>query len=70
MPSYELAREAARVHPRVTAAASLEEAVEMSYLLADREDVIVAFGSLSFLGRVMELVKEREKNRERRRTKL
>lgn len=70
MSSYELAREAARVHPRVTAAASLEEAVEMSYLLADREDVIVAFGSLSFLGRVMELVKEREKNRERRRTKL
>lgn len=56
LPAYELAREVAKVHPRVTAADSLEEAVEMSLLLAGKEDVVVAFGSLSFLGRLMEIV--------------
>ncbi len=66
MSSYELAREVARVHPRVTAVDSLEEAVELSYLLAGREDVILAFGSLSYLGRLMEIMEEREKKRKRR----
>lgn len=56
LPAYLLAQEAAKVHPNVTAADSLEEAVEMSYLLAGKEDVIVAFGSLSFLGRLMKIV--------------
>lgn len=60
LPAYELAQEVAKVHPQVTAADSLEEAVEMSYLLAGKEDVIVAFGSLSFLGRLMEIVAERQ----------
>ena len=55
MPAYELAREIAKVHPKVTAADSLEEAVEMSLLLAGSEDVIIAFGSLSYLGRLMEI---------------
>lgn len=59
LSAYELAKEAARVHPRVTAADSLEEAVEMSALLAGKEDVIIAFGSLSFLGRLMEIVEKR-----------
>ncbi len=57
MSAYELAGEIARVHSRVTAADSLEEAVEMSLLLADKEDVIIAFGSLSYLGRLTEIVK-------------
>ena len=56
LPAYLLAGEAAKVHTGVTAADSLEEAVEMSYLLAGKEDVIVAFGSLSFLGRLMKIV--------------
>ncbi len=59
MAAYDLALEIAKVHPQVTAVDSLEEAVEMSYLLADKEDVIVAFGSLSYLGRLMEIVKKR-----------
>ncbi len=59
MSSYELASEVAKVHPNVTAVDSLEEAVEMSYLLAGKEDVIIAFGSLSFLGRLMEIVEKR-----------
>lgn len=55
LPAYELAMEVAKVHPKVTAVDSLEEAVEMSLLLAGSEDVIIAFGSLSFLGRLMEI---------------
>lgn len=55
LPAYELALEAAKLHPKVTAVDSLEEAVEMSLLLAGSEDVIIAFGSLSFLGRLMEI---------------
>lgn len=61
MSSYELAREVAKVHPRVTAVDSLEEAVEISHLLADREDVILAFGSLSYLGGLMDIMEERNR---------
>ena len=56
MSAYELAQEIARVHPKVTAVDSLEEAVEMARLLAGPEDVIVAFGSLSYLGRLIRIV--------------
>ena len=58
MPAYELAAEAAKVHPDVTAADSLEEAVEMSLLLAGTDGVILAFGSLSYLGRLTEIVNQ------------
>lgn len=61
MHAYELARAVAKVHPNVTAVDSLEEAVEMSYLLAGREDVIIAFGSLSYLGKMEKIVKKYHK---------
>jgi dihydrofolate synthase/folylpolyglutamate synthase len=54
LPAYELAKEVAKVHPNVTAVDSVEEAVEMSLLLAGADDVIIAFGSLSYLGRMIE----------------
>lgn len=63
MGSYELAQEAAKVHSQVTAVDSLEEAVEISHLLAGKEDVILAFGSLSYMGKLMEIMEEREKKR-------
>ena len=56
LPALDLAQEVAKVHPSVTAAASLEEAVEMARLLADKDDVILAFGSLSYLGKLMDIV--------------
>ncbi|MCD7837141.1 MAG: bifunctional folylpolyglutamate synthase/dihydrofolate synthase [Lachnospiraceae bacterium] len=56
MTAFELAKEIAGLHPDVTAADSLEEAVEMSMLLAEPEDVIIAFGSLSYLGRLTQIV--------------
>ena len=56
LSGFELAQEAVRIHPGVTAVDSLEEAVEMSLLLADKKSVVIAFGSLSYLGRLMEVV--------------
>ncbi len=55
LPAYDLAAAIAKVHPSVTAVDSLEEAVEISGLLADKQTVIIAFGSLSFLGRLMDI---------------
>lgn len=59
MDSIELAEEVMKKNPHVTAAASIEEAVEMAYLFAAKEDVILSFGSLSFLGKVMDEVEKR-----------
>ena len=59
----ELAREVALVHSQVTAVDSLEEAVEMSTLLAGKDGVIIAFGSLSYLGKLMEIVEEKDTTR-------
>ncbi len=56
MSAYELAEEVAKVHSGVTAVDSLEEAVEMAELLTGPEDVILAFGSLSYLGRLISIV--------------
>lgn len=60
MSAYELATEVAKVHRDVTAVDSLEEAVEISYLLAGKEDVILAFGSLSFMGRLLDILEKRK----------
>lgn len=60
MPAYELAREIRKVNEHVTAADSLEEAVEMAYLLTPPEGVIVAFGSLSYLGKFEQVIRDRE----------
>ncbi len=58
LSSYELAQAVLKYHPDVTAADSLE-AGETAYLMAERDDVIVAFGSLAFLGRLMDIVASR-----------
>ena len=50
LPSLELAEEVAKVNPMVTVADSVEEAVELAFLLADKDAVIIAFGSLAYLG--------------------
>lgn len=69
LPALELAKEVAKVHPSVTAAGSLEEAVEMAQMLAGKEDVILAFGSLSYLGRLMDVVGYKPKDLSQRRRK-
>lgn len=56
LPAYELAGLIQEINPNVTAASSVEEALEMALLLTTKEDVIIAFGSLSYLGRLMRIV--------------
>ena len=60
LSAMELAQEISGRHSKVTVADSIEEAVELSYLLAGREDVIIAFGSLSYLGNCIHAVEHRK----------
>lgn len=62
LDAYELAKEVARYHSHVTALDSLEEAVELSLLMAgkDKDTVIIAYGSLSFLGELMKIVENKK----------
>ena len=61
--SYELACEVSRYHDNVTALDSVQEAVELGFLLADKDTVIIAFGSLSYLGELITFVENRDKIR-------
>ena len=60
--AYELAQALRQYHDSVTAADSVQEAVELAYLLAgqDKDCVIIAFGSLSYLGELMYVVEHRD----------
>ena len=62
LSALELAQTAREYHSAVTAADSVQEAVEIAYLLAgkDKDAVIVAFGSLSYLGELMDTVEHRD----------
>lgn len=59
LPAEDLARAVAVHNPHVQAAESLKDAVETAYRLAGEEDVILAFGSLSYLGELVRLVRTR-----------
>lgn len=60
--AYDLAQAVKEYHDSVTVADSVQEAVEIAYLLAglDRDTVIIAFGSLSYLGELMDVVEHRD----------
>ncbi len=62
MHAYDLAQAAAKYHDSVTVADSVQEAVEIAYLLAGKEKdaVIIAFGSLSYLGELMYVAAHRD----------
>lgn len=62
LSGYELAKEAELYHESVTVADSMQEAVEIAYLLAgeDKNTVIIAFGSLSILGGLIHIVEHRD----------
>ena len=59
LPALELAQEVSKVNSMVTVADSVEEAVELAYLLSDKDSVIISFGSLAYLGECVEAVKHR-----------
>lgn len=65
LSGHELAVTASEYHPKVTEAASLEEAVEMAYLLAEKDWAILAFGSLSYLGALGRIIRDRSGKHDR-----
>lgn len=62
LDAIDLAKVVLKYHPCVTAVDSVEEAVEAAYAVAEKNDVIIAFGSLSYLGRISQVVTNRKKN--------
>ena len=63
LPAQKLAEAIEKINPHVEAAESVEVAVEKAYGLAEDKDVILAFGSLSFIGIMTEAVEEEKKKR-------
>ncbi len=55
MSSVELAALVSRVNHRVTCCDSVEEAVEFACSMADKDDVIIACGSLAYLGKIIDI---------------
>nr|WP_296007637.1 folylpolyglutamate synthase/dihydrofolate synthase family protein [uncultured Blautia sp.] len=62
LPANELKEAVHLVNPSVEAAQSIQEAVKKSLQMAKKEDAIIIFGSLSFLGEAEKAVKGEEKN--------
>lgn len=60
LPAEELAAAAGEFHPDVEASDSILGAVEKAFAIAGEEDVILAFGSLAFIGEITRIVEERE----------
>jgi len=56
LPAKKLAAEISLYNIETTSAQSLKQAVEMSFSVAGEDDVIIAFGSLSYLGDLIHLV--------------
>ena len=65
LPAEELAKTVRKYNSHVTSMQSLQDAVDVAYKKAKPEDVIIAFGSLSFLGEISELVKKRQETEEK-----
>lgn len=59
LSAIELAKVVMNVNSNVTAADSLEEAVEIADMMANKADVVLTFGSLSFLGKLMNILENR-----------
>ena len=59
LPAEVLAAEVASHGVRTITARSLKDAIDTSFSLASPEDIIIAFGSLSYLGDLIELVNKK-----------
>lgn len=64
LPAKELAETVREYHPDVEAMGSLEDAADRALALAKPEDVILAFGSLSFIGELTEIVEKKREEKE------
>ena len=56
IPGIELAQEFSKLNPNITNASSIEEAVEIASILAEKDTVIAAFGTTVFLERYRQLL--------------
>lgn len=54
LTSVELAEIVRKVNPRVSCCDSVEEAIEFATSMAQKDDVIIACGSLAYLGRIID----------------
>lgn len=63
LPAEELAAVVRNYTEHVQTAESLEEAVELAFSKSKKDDVIAAFGSLSFIGELTEIVKKYQEER-------
>lgn len=61
MESLELAQKIRELTTQVTVADSVEEAIEISYLLAQKQDIILACGSLTYIKNCIKSVESRYK---------
>lgn len=61
LPAQDLANVIRKYNENVTVASSLKEAVDKGFEIANKEDVIIAFGSLSFTGELTDIVSKIEK---------
>ena len=59
MPARELAEAVGKVNPRVEWADSVAHGVEKALAMAGKEDAVIVFGSLSFLGEAADAVNEK-----------
>jgi len=66
MRAFDLAQVVKEKNPRVSAADSVEEALEEACLFSGPEGVVIAFGSLSYLGRLKEAYEQYVKNNKRK----
>ena len=60
LPAGELAEAIRPCNPHVEAAESIRDAVDKVFAMAGQEDVILSFGSLSFIGEITAIVKKQE----------
>ena len=56
LPAGELAKTVSEYNPNVQAMDTIKDAVEEAFSLAGEQDVIIAFGSLSFIGEMTDIV--------------
>ncbi len=61
LPAFELAKEIREYNTNVTATDSVEEALEMAKLMAGEDGVVLAFGSLSYMGKLRTCVLRKQK---------
>lgn len=58
LPAEKLAETVREYNPNVQAMPSIQAAVEKAFAIAGEQDVIIAFGSLSFIGEMTDIVEK------------